>query len=116
MDGLTEQHDSRSIVRTGQLILLDGLEVINHAALSEDVGGERFAAQLGDAAYPGIVLNPNVFGGQPTFEGRRVAVATIAEIVAAGAAVADVAADYELSIAQVEMAAEYAASHRVDVA
>ena len=44
----------------------------------------RAAEIIPDRLYQGIVVNPDRQGGQPTFSGRRIPVATIAGMVAAG--------------------------------
>jgi uncharacterized protein (DUF433 family)/transposase len=106
--------DGCVIVRTGQLVLRDGLAVMEGAALAQDeVTGERFAEQLSDVEFPGIVINPGRLGGQPTFEGRRVSVATVAAMMENGQNVDDVASAYGLSIAQVRSAVGYATRHRL---
>lgn len=104
----------RQVIETGQMILTDGRPVIETAQLAVDEAGEKYAEQVrGDLGYPGIVLHPGRFGGQPTFEGRRVSVETIAGIVAAGEPVEDVAATYNLSIMQVRSASEYAVKYHL---
>lgn len=108
--------DSRVVIRTGQLLLADGRTVIERASLgSDERGGGPFVVEMPAADdFPGIVVNPNRYSGQPTFEGRRVAVATIAGMVAAGEREEDLAADYGLSLRQVRSAVEYV--HKYGVA
>lgn len=105
--------DGRLVVHTGQLILSDGLPVMERAVLAETESGDQIAEQLTDGEFPGIVMHPGRFGGQPTFLGRRVSVATIAGMVADGDPAEAVAADYGLSIAEVRSATAYAAQHRL---
>ncbi len=106
--------EGRLVIETGQMILTDGRPLMERAQLAEDETGEKFAEQISsDLTYPGIVLHPGRFGGQPTFEGRRVSVETIAGIVADGEPIEDVAATYGLSILQVRSASEYAAKYRL---
>lgn len=101
------------VLRTRQLLLRGpSREVMDHATLADDARGEPFAAELpADEEFPGIVLSPERYGGQPTFLGRRISVATIAGMVAAGEYPADLAADYGLSMAQVQTAVAYATKH-----
>jgi uncharacterized protein (DUF433 family) len=103
------------LASTRQLLLTEpSRAVIDTATLAVDEHGEKFAAELvPDHDFPGIVLNPDRFGGQPTFAGRRVQVATIAGMAAAGDPVADLAADYGLSLAQVQAAIRYTAAHKL---
>ncbi len=102
----------RMVLRTGQLILGEGWPVIERAQLGTDTRGEKFVTELPpDDDFPGIVVNPNRYSGQPTFVGRRVAVATIAGMVAAGDREEDLAADYGLSLIQVRDAVRYIEKH-----
>jgi uncharacterized protein (DUF433 family) len=102
------------VVRTGQLILESSRAVIDTATLASDSKGEKFAAEIPlDAEFPGIKVNPDRLSGQPTFEGRRIAIATIAGMVAAGEPREDIATDYSLSLAQVDAAVRYAAKHKL---
>jgi uncharacterized protein (DUF433 family) len=103
------------ILRTKQLLLeAPSRAVIDSATLAVDDEGEKFAAELvADTRFPGIVLSPDHYGGQPTFAGRRVSVDTIAGMVAAGEQPADLAADYGLSLAQVRAAEDYSAAYGV---
>jgi uncharacterized protein (DUF433 family) len=100
------------IASTSQLLLTaPSRAIIEQATLATDLLGEKFAAELSEARYPSVVLNPDRASGQPTFAGRRVTVATIAGMAAAGDPVADLAADYGLSLAQVRTAIDYTAAH-----
>lgn len=103
---------SLMILRTKQLLLTaPSRAVIENATLAVDERGEKFAAELAaDNRFPGIVLSPDRYGGQPTFAGRRVSVVTIAGMVAAGEQPDDLAADYGLSLAQVQAAIDYTAA------
>jgi len=104
--------EARMVIRTGQLILGEGWPVIEQAQLGTDTRGEKFVTELPpDDDFPGIVVNPNRYSGQPTFVGRRVAVATIAGMVAAGEKEEDLAADYGLSLLQVRDAVRYIRKH-----
>jgi uncharacterized protein (DUF433 family) len=107
--------EMRVVVRTGQGLLADGRAVIENAPLGSDEHGRRYVVEMPAAdSFPGIVVNPNRYSGQPTFEGRRVAVATIAGMVAAGEREEDLAADYGLSLRQVRSAVDYV--HKYGVA
>lgn len=100
--------DARVVVRTGQGLLLDGWPIIQRASLGSDERGHNFVVEMPAAPeFPGIVVNPNRYSGQPTFEGRRVAVATIAGMAIGGEREQDLAADYGLSLSQVRAAVEY---------
>jgi uncharacterized protein (DUF433 family) len=101
------------LLRTKQLLLTaPSRAIIDNATLNVDAHGEKFAAELvSDSRFPGIVLNPDRYSGQPTFAGRRVQVSTIAGMVAAGDPPDDLAADYGLSLAQVQAAVEYSSIH-----
>jgi uncharacterized protein (DUF433 family) len=103
------------LLRTKQLLLdIPARNVIRHATLAKDEAGEEFAVELApDKRFEGIVVNPDRSGGQPTFTGRRVSVAVIAGMIAAGESDADLAADYGLSLAQVQAAVDYSAAHNL---
>ena len=103
------------IIRTKQLLLDSPSRVIiDNAKLAHDEQGEKYAAEIvPDLNFPGIVLNPDRYGGQPTFAERRVEVATIAGMARAGDAPEELAADYGLSIVQVREAIAYDAKHHL---
>lgn len=106
--------DEKMVVRTGQMLLGDGLSLMERATLGVDENGERYVTELpADDEFPDIVINPQRFSGQPTIAGRRIAVATIAGMREAGEGEADLAADYGLSISQVRAAVDYAKKHRL---
>jgi uncharacterized protein (DUF433 family) len=114
-DAAADDDLARMVLRTGQMLLTErSRRVIDNAILAVDDRGEKFAAELTpDDGFPGIVLNPARFGGQPTFSGRRVQIATIAGMVASGEAPADLAVDYSLSLTQIQAAVEYSSKHRL---
>ncbi|MEJ7651029.1 MAG: DUF433 domain-containing protein [Nakamurella sp.] len=96
------------VVRTGQLILLAGRPVFDSATLGADASGKFVAVEVPvSGSFPSIRVNPDRMGGQPTFVGRRVAVLTIAGMVEAGENRADLAADFGLSLAQVDEAVAF---------
>jgi len=103
------------ILRTKQLLLAaPSRAVMDRATLGVDALGQKFAADLiPDPRFPGIVVSPDRLSGQPTFVGRRVSVATIAGMVEAGEAAESLAADYGLSLAQVQDATGYITAHGV---
>lgn len=103
------------VLRNSQLLLGEpSRSVIESAVLARDERGEQFAAELTpDSSFPGIVLNPDRHGGEPTFAGRRVPVTVIAGMVEAGEDRADLAADYGLSLAQVQDAVNYVAKYGI---
>lgn len=110
--------EPRMVVRTRQMLLGPASRsVIDHATLAEDEEGEKFVAELAlDLDFPDIVTSPGRFSGQPTFVGRRVAVATIAGMALGGDQPEDLAADYGLSLAQVRAAIAYAEKHKLTAA
>lgn len=98
------------ILRTGQQ-LLGGASwtLINQASLAEDSNGEKIVTELRpDLEFPDITISPDRYSGQPTFAGRRVSVATVAGMAKAGERHEDLAADYGLSLEQVQSAVDYA--------
>lgn len=103
------------IIRTKQLLLAEPSQsIIESAKLANDERGEKFAAQIvPDLEFRGIVLNPDRYGGQPTFAERRVEVATIAGMVKAGDPPEEIAADYGLSLDQVREAIAYETKHQL---
>lgn len=107
--------EPRMVVRTQQLLLsAPSRSVIDHATLAEDEEGEKFVAELAlDLDFPDIVTSPGRFSGQPTFVGRRVAVATIVGMARGGDQPEDLAADYGLSLAQVRAAIAYAGKNKL---
>lgn len=110
--GLSPDDEGLIVVRTGQRILEASREVINAATLASDSNGDKFAAEIEpDAEYPGIKVNPDRLSGQPTFEGRRIAVAMIAGMVEAGERREDLAGDFNLSLTQVDAAVRYMRKH-----
>jgi uncharacterized protein (DUF433 family) len=113
-----EDRDSTlAVIRTGQLILDSGRPVINAATLTSDVHGDGgYAAEIPiDPEFPGIKVNPDRLSGQPTFEGRRVAISTVLSLLSAKERPADIAADYNLSLDQIDSARRYAAKHKLAV-
>lgn len=101
--------DAAMVVATGQLLLgRPGWAVIERANLALDGAGNSFASQLVlDPDFPDIVVNPNRRGGEPTFPGRRLTAARVASLVAAGEDEVSVAADFDLSVAEVRSAVEF---------
>ncbi len=103
------------VIRTKQLLLdSPSRMIIDSAKLASDEQGEKYAAEIvPDLDFPGIVLNPDRFGGQPTFAERRIEVATIAGMIDAGDPPEELAADYGLSLSQVRDAVAYNAKHQL---
>lgn len=65
----------------------------------------------------GIVTSPEVMGGEPRLEGRRISVRQIAELVIDGGnAPADVADQLGISLADVHLALAYHYSHPEEMA
>jgi uncharacterized protein (DUF433 family) len=105
--GLSEDE---MVVRTGQQLLGGASwDLIVQASLAQDETGEKIVTELRpDLAFPDIVISPERYSGQPTFVGRRVSVATIAGMATAGERHEDLAADYGLSLEQIDAAIRYA--------
>ena len=103
------------VIRTKQLLLANPSKaIIDNAKLAQDEHGEKFAFEIvPDLQFPGIVLNPDRYGGQPTFAERRVEVATIAGMAKGGDPPEELAADYGLSLAQVREAIAYDDKHHL---
>lgn len=102
--------DDELVVRTGQQ-LLGGASwsLIVQASLAQDERGEKVVTELRpDLEFPDVLISPDRYSGQPTFVGRRVSVATIAGMANAGERHEDLAADYGLSLEQVQAAIDYA--------
>lgn len=110
--GLSEDE---MVARTGQQLLFgSGRELILHASLAQDERGEKVVSELRpDPDFPEIVISPDRYSGQPTFIGRRVSVATIAGMANAGERHEDLAADYGLSMEQVQAAIDYAKKYKL---
>lgn len=66
-----------------------------------------------DKGFPEIVINPSRYSGQPTFVGRRVSPVTIARMVFSGERREDLAADYGLSLRQVQDAIDYTNKYKL---
>lgn len=106
--------DEEMVVRTGQRLLGGARWLVERATLGQDESGETIIAELpADRDYPDIVINPMRYSGQPTFVGRRVSVATIAGMAANGERPEDLAADYGLSMQQVQEAIDYTKKYRL---
>jgi uncharacterized protein (DUF433 family) len=111
---LDPKDEGFAVIRTGQRLLAAAKPVIETATLSADANGAAFASEIEpDFDFPGIRINPDRLGGQPTFEGRRVAVATVAGMVEAGEPRDEVATGYSLSLAQVDAALRFARKHGI---
>jgi uncharacterized protein (DUF433 family) len=107
---ISGEEEDELVVRTGQH-LLGGASwnLIVQASLAQDEAGEKIVTELRpDLEFPDIVISPDRYSGQPTFVGRRVSVATIAGMAKAGERPEDLAADYGLSLDQVQAAKDYA--------
>ena len=114
LSALLPGEEGRAVLRTGQGILQASFPVFMAATLSTDEAGEKIAVEIQpDPAFPGIKMSPERLGGQPTFDGRRILVSTVANLVAAGDPLYDIAADYRLSVAQVQAAVQYAAKYQL---
>lgn len=109
---ISDDDETQVVVRTGQILLGEGWPVIKQAQLASDDRGAKFVAEVPpDIEFPGIVVNPNRYSGQPTLRGRRISAATIAGMVKAGEKDADLAADYGLSLDQIAEAVAFVEKH-----
>jgi uncharacterized protein (DUF433 family) len=106
--------DEEMVVSTGQRLLRDAKWLANRATLDQDELGEPIMVELpADREFPDIVINPARYSGQPTFIGRRVSPVTIAGMAANGERHEDLAADYGLSLHQVQDAIDYTKKYRL---
>ncbi len=106
--------DIEVTIRTGQALLGDARWLAETATLSQDDLGEPVIVELpADKDFPEIVINPSRYSGQPTFIGRRVSPVTIAQMVDSGEQRADLAADYGLSMRQVQDAIDYTKKYKL---
>jgi uncharacterized protein (DUF433 family) len=100
--------DEEIVVRTGQQLLGDGRWLAQRSGLENDENGEAIIAEIpADRDFPDIVINPMRYSGQPTFAGRRVSPVTIAGMANSGEAHEVLAAEYGLSLRQVQQAIDY---------
>ncbi|MBL7507663.1 DUF433 domain-containing protein, partial [Escherichia coli] len=84
------------------------------ATPGRDEVGEAVIVELPvDKAFPEIVINPSRYSGQPTFVGRRVSPVTIAQMVDGGEEREDLAANYGLSLKQIQDAIDYTKKYRL---
>jgi uncharacterized protein (DUF433 family) len=108
-----EEIDEAIVVRTGQHLLSDARWLADVAVFDHDDDGEQVFTQLpADREFPGIVINPARLSGQPTFIGSRVSPVTIAAMANGGMRHEDIAADYGLSLQQVQQAIDYTGKYR----
>jgi uncharacterized protein (DUF433 family) len=85
--------------------------------LDHDDGGEQVFTQLpADHEFPDIVINPARMSGQPTFVGSRISPVTNAGTANGGMRHEDIAADYGLSLQQVQQAIDYTKKYRLEAA
>jgi uncharacterized protein (DUF433 family) len=59
--------------------------------------------------FPGVTMDPDVRFGKPCLAGTRIDVATVVGYLASGQTIEQTAADYALSVDQVQTALRYAA-------
>jgi uncharacterized protein (DUF433 family) len=106
--------DLEMTIRTGQALLGDARWLAEAATLSQDALGEPMIVELpADRDFPEIVINPSRYSGQPTFVGRRVSPVTIAQMADSGERPEDLAADYGLSLRQVQDAWDYTKKYKL---
>lgn len=105
------------VIRTGQQLIGDGRWLAKRSALENDEDGEAIIVELpADRDFPDIVINPMRYSGQPTFVGRRVSPVTIAGMANSGEPHEVLAAEYGLSLAQVDQAIAYTERYRLAAA
>lgn len=105
------------VVRTGQQLLGDGRWLARKSGLENDDMGRPIIAEIpADPDFPDIVINPLRYSGQPTFSGRRVSPVTIAGMVNSGEPRDVLAAEYGLSLEQVDQAVAYTERYRLKAA
>lgn len=106
--------DTEISIRTGQALLGDARWLAEAATLSHDDLEDAVIVELpADKEFPGIVINPTRYSGQPTFVGRRVSPVTIAGMANNGERPEDLAADFGLSLQQVRDAVAYTAKYKL---
>ncbi|BBZ49209.1 DUF433 domain-containing protein [Mycobacterium heidelbergense] len=112
-----EESEYEVVIRTGQQLLGDGRWLANLSTLGMDENGEAIIAEIpADRDFPDIVINPMRYSGQPTFVGRRVSPVTIAGMANSGEPHEVLAAEYGLSLRQVDQAIAYTARYRLAAA
>jgi uncharacterized protein (DUF433 family) len=108
---LTIRHEGSEqeiVIRTGQQLIGDGRWLAKRSALENDENGEAIIVEIpADRDFPDIVINPMRYSGQPTFVGRRVSPVTIAGMANSGEPHEVLAAEYGLSLQQVDQAIAY---------
>lgn len=106
--------DVEMTIRTGQALLGDARWLAESATLCLDDLGEPVIVELpADKEFPEIVINPRRYSGKPTFVGRRVSPVTIAQMADSGERHEDLAADYGLSLRQVQDAIDYTKKYKL---
>jgi uncharacterized protein (DUF433 family) len=106
--------DEEMIVHTTQRLLKNALWLAKVATSDHDDEYGPFFTQLpADKESPDIVINPARFSGQPTFVSSRISPVTIAGMANNGMRHEDIAADYGLSLHQVQQALDYTRKYRV---
>lgn len=112
-----EASEHEVVIRTGQQLLGDSLWLAKRSALENDENGETFIAEIpADRDFPDIVINPMRYSGQPTFVGRRVSPVTIAGMANSGEPHEVLAAEYGISVEQVDQAVAYTERYRLATA
>ncbi|BCO57164.1 DUF433 domain-containing protein [Mycobacterium intracellulare subsp. intracellulare] len=97
-----------TVIRTGQQLIGDGRWLAERSTLENDEDGEAIIVEIpADRDFPDIVINPVRYSGQPTFVGRRVSPVTIAGMANSGEPHEVLAAEYGLSLKQVDQAIAY---------
>jgi len=112
-----EDTELEIVVRTGQQLLGDGRWLAKKSTLENDENGNAIIVEIpADPDFPDIVINPMRYSGQPTFVGRRVSPVTIAGMAKGGEPHEVLAAEYGLSVEQVDQAIGYTERYRLAAA
>ena len=102
------------VIRTGQQLLGDADWLAKRATLDQDDDGEAIIVEMpADLEFPEIVISPVRYSGQPTFVGRRVSPVTIAGMAGTGEPHEVLAAEFGLSLDQVNQAIAYTKKYRL---
>lgn len=95
----------------GQLHLLPWVQEYVESVVDDEVDDDNITAIRPDVAFPEIVCVARRRGGRPTVRGRNVLARTVADLVAAGERVEEVAEWYAISAEQVDQAWRYVRAH-----
>jgi uncharacterized protein (DUF433 family) len=98
-------------VDTGQILLAPWVSTFAESATFDEAADGAVTALTPDPDFPAVQLDPNLRGGEPVIDGRRIRVTTIASLVRGGEDITDVAGWYDLTVDEVQQAVNYDRSH-----